>query len=116
MAWSGREIELFETESGRCPVHEYIDAEERWRAERAKIVKVFEAVETIERLPSNLFKKLSGRSGLWEIRVDCHRFLGFFDGPSLVLTNAFRKGSQKTPPQEIALAENRRRIYLSRKA
>lgn len=111
----GRQIELFETDSGRCPVEDYIEAEERWRTQRAKIMKVFEAVETTERLSPGHFKKLSGRSGLWEIRVDSHRFLGFFDRGVLVLTNAFRKQSAKTPAQEIALAEGRRRIYLSRK-
>ena len=33
----------------------------------------------------------------------------------LVLTNGFAKKTQKTPPQEIALAEQRRRDYLERR-
>jgi phage-related protein len=44
------------------------------------------------------------------------RLLGFFDGANLViLTHGFQKKSQKTPKQEIALAELRKRDYLSRR-
>ena len=33
----------------------------------------------------------------------------------IIRTNAFAKKTQKTPEQEIALAEQRKRDYLSRK-
>jgi phage-related protein len=42
--------------------------------------------------------------------------LGFFDSDNLViLTNGFAKKTQKTPPQEIDLAEQRKKDYLNRK-
>jgi len=38
------------------------------------------------------------------------------DGPRvLVLTNGFAKKTEKTPRQELALAEKRRRDYMSRR-
>jgi phage-related protein len=42
--------------------------------------------------------------------------LGFFDGDDLIiLTNGFVKKSQKTPQNEIKLAEKRKKDYLDRK-
>jgi phage-related protein len=110
-----RRIELFETDNGRCPVADYIIEAERFRRERAKIMRVFEAVQNIPQLPSNMFKKLSGRGNLWEIRVGQHRFLGFFHrNDLLVLVHAFTKQSQKTPTHDIEVALGRQRAYISR--
>lgn len=110
-----RRIELFETDTGRCPVADYIIEAERFRRERAKIMKVFEAVQNIPQLPSNTFKKLSGQGKLWEIRVSRHRFLGFFQRADLlVLVHAFTKQSQKTPKQDIEVALGRQHAYISR--
>lgn len=66
------------------------------------------------------FKKLAGSEDIWEVRVqfgsDIFRLLGFFEsGSVLVLTNGFSKKTQKTPPQEIALAIRRKHEYLARK-
>jgi len=42
--------------------------------------------------------------------------LGFFDGGTLlILTNGFAKKTQKTLPQEIALAVRRKEVYLARR-
>jgi phage-related protein len=97
-------------------VADYINEAERFRRERAKIMKVFKAVEnTSHRLPTNAFKKLSGRGNLWEIRVSHHRFLGFFHRSNLfVLVHAFAKQSQKTPKQDIEVALGRQQAYISR--
>lgn len=44
------------------------------------------------------------------------RLLGFFEQENLViLTHGFVKKTQKTPPQDIELAEQRKREYLQRK-
>jgi DNA-binding XRE family transcriptional regulator len=41
------------------------------------------------------------------------RFLGFYDGPQLIiLTNGFQKKSQKTPKREIELVKSRKQRYL----
>jgi phage-related protein len=77
-------------------------------------------VEEMERVPAQCFKKLSGTEDLWEVRAqhggDTFRLLGFFDGPQLVvMVSGFVKKTEKVPRQELALAEERRRDYLSRK-
>lgn len=109
-----RRVELFETESGKCPVGDYLAETLRMRHERAKIVKVLEAVETVQQLPSTVLKKLSGRDNLWEIKVGSHRLLGFFHRRDLlVLVHAFTKKTRKTPPQDIELALVRQRRYAA---
>jgi phage-related protein len=51
-----------------------------------------------------------------EFGGDAFRFLGFWDtGRLIILTNGFAKKTQKTPEREMALAEQHRRDYLSRK-
>jgi phage-related protein len=107
-----RRILLYDTERGRCPVQEFISAI-RWRVDRAKIVKVFEAIETMQTVPSLFLKKLTGRHGLWEVRVRNYRFLGFYpQSGRLVLVHAFAKQSQKTPSHEIEVALARQKNYL----
>ena len=71
-------------------------------------------------IPRQYFKKLVDSEDIWEIRIqfgnDIFRLLGFFeDGTLLILTNGFAKKTQKTPPQEIALAVRRKEEYLARR-
>jgi phage-related protein len=77
-------------------------------------------VEELDVVPRQYFKKLVDTEDIWEVRVqfggNTFRLLGFFaDLTTLVLTNGFGKKTQKTPPQEIALAEQRKRDYLERR-
>jgi phage-related protein len=65
---------------------------------------------------------LVSTDGIWEVRIqfggNIFRLLGFFDEEEeslVVLTNGFAKKTQKTPPQEIKLAEQRKQDYLNRK-
>lgn len=74
-----------------------------------KIFKIIEAIETLERVPSNYLKHLVGTNGLYEARVqlgsNIWRVFCFFDGDKLVvLMNGFQKKSQKTPKNEIEKA------------
>jgi phage-related protein len=67
-----------------------------------------------------IFQKLVDNEGIWEVRIhignNIFRLLGFFDrGTLLILTNGFAKKTQKTPPQEIALAIRRKEEYLARR-
>ena len=48
--------------------------------------------------------------------TDTFRLLGFFDkGNIVVLTNGFAKKTEKTPPGEIKLAEQRKKEYEKRR-
>jgi phage-related protein len=77
-------------------------------------------VERLDIVPQQYFKKLVGIENLSEIRAqmggNSYRFLGFFDGASLlILTNGFSKKQQKTPSREVELAQQRRADYLQRR-
>lgn len=72
-----------------------------------KIFKIIEAIETLERVPSNYLKHV--REGLYEARIqlgsNIWRVFCFFDNDKLVvLLNGFQKKTQKTPKSEISLA------------
>lgn len=74
-----------------------------------KIFKIIEAIETLERVPSNYLKYLTGTDGLYEARIqlgsNIWRVFCFFDGDKLVvLMNGFQKKTQKTPKNQIEKA------------
>ena len=74
-----------------------------------KIFKIIEAIETLERVPSNYLKMLVGTNRLYEARIqlgsDIWRVFCFFDNDKLViLLNGFTKKTQKTPKKEIEKA------------
>lgn len=113
-----RRITFYATRSGKVPVQEFLDSLPDKTAQ--KIAWVLRAVRDLERVPTQYLKKLVNTEDLWEVRVevgrDTYRLLGFFDrGELIVLTNAFQKKSQKTPPGEIRLAEQRKTDYLDRR-
>jgi len=71
-----------------------------------KIFKVIEAIETLERVPANYLKAISGTNGLYEARIklasNIWRVFCFFDkGKLVILLNGFVKKTQKTPKKEI---------------
>jgi phage-related protein len=71
-----------------------------------KIFKIIEAIETIEKVPSNYLKMLVGTNGLYEARIqlgsNIWRVFCFFDnGKLIILLNGFTKKTQKTPKNEI---------------
>ena len=74
-----------------------------------KIIKIIEAIETLERVPSNYLKMLVGTNGLYEARIqlgsDIWRVFCFFDhGKLVILLNGFTKKTQKTPKNELEKA------------
>ncbi len=77
------------------------------------IINMWELVRELDLVPAKYFKKLKDTDDIWEVRVDAgnntFRLLGFFQGRKLIiLTNSFQKKSQKTPINEIKLAEKRK--------
>lgn len=85
-----------------------------------KIFKIIEAIEILERVPSNYLKHLVGTDGLYEARIqlgsNIWRVFCFFDGDKLVvLINGFQKKTQKTPKNEIAKALSLMSSYYEEK-
>lgn len=85
-----------------------------------KIFKIIEAIETLERVPSNYLKMLVGTNGLYEARIqlgsDIWRVFCFFDnGKLVILLNGFTKKTQKTPKNEMDKALNLMQKYYDTK-
>ncbi|MEZ4724050.1 MAG: type II toxin-antitoxin system RelE/ParE family toxin [Candidatus Kapaibacterium sp.] len=92
-----------------------------YKAQDSKIQKkiefVLDLVRHEERVPIKFFKLLKSTDSIYEIRVittfKSIRILCFLDGADLVvLTNTFVKKTQKTPRNEIKLAEKLKKEYL----
>jgi phage-related protein len=113
-----RTVNFYRRPNGQSPVEEFLDSLTGKQAQ--KVLWVLQLIEELESAPRQYYKKLVDSEGLWEVRVqfgnDIFRLLGFFDsGTLLILTNGFAKKTQKTPPQEIALAIRRKKDYLARR-
>ena len=111
-------ISFYTTVSGKCPVKEHLDSLTDNQA--TKIAWVLKLIWELDQVPSTYFKKLISTKDIWEVRVDVgkntFRLLGFVQGGELIiLTNSFQKKSQKTPMNEIKLAEKRKKDFLSRR-
>lgn len=85
-----------------------------------KIEYVLDMVRFERQVPKKFFKALESTDGIYEVRVitafKSIRILCFMDGGNLVvLTNCFVKKTQKTPRNEIKLAERLKKEYLNEK-
>jgi phage-related protein len=113
-----REITFYRTDSDKCPIEEFLDFLSGKQAQ--KVLWVLRLIQKLDIVPSQYFKKLVNTDEIWKVRIqvanNTFRLLGFFDNDNLViLTNGLAKKTQKTPSQEIELAEKRKKDYLSRK-
>ena len=113
-----REIVFYRTESGGCPIEEFLDGLTSQQA--LKVAWVLQLIEELDVVPVQYFKKLVHTDDIWEVRVpsggNIFRLLGFLEGGHVVvLTHGFQKKTQKTPKKEIKLAENRKKDYLKRR-
>jgi phage-related protein len=110
------EVIFYEKENGDCPVEEFIKLQDIKM--RAKIVGLLELLEE----KGNQLREPYSKpivDGIFEIRCkvgnNITRVLYFFyyEG-KIVLTNGFVKKTQKTPPEEIKLAKERRADFKER--
>lgn len=87
---------------------------------RDKIDYVLMLITTIKNIPQQYFKHIEGTEGLYEIRVQQGNnifriFCCFDEGNVIVLFNGFIKKTQKTPKNEIELAERLKEEYFELK-
>lgn len=116
------EIEFYETEDGKCPIWDFLEAL-RLKAPTNKDARLQhkQASLYIELLQQNgthmnaeITKHLD--DGIWELRPGNNRvFYFFYQNDTYVLLHQFRKKSQKTPKREIEKAKTERNDYLRRK-
>ena len=110
------EIELYDTEEGKCPVAEFI-----YSLEPKMHAKVLRTIDLLERNGTDLRGPYSTPlgDGIFELRTklgsDITRVLYFFFiGNKAVLTNGFVKKTQKTPIGVIRIARKYKADYERR--
>jgi len=118
ITWGMRTVNFYRLPNRQIPIEAFLDSLTGKQAQ--KVLWVLQLIEELDSVPRQYFKKLVDSEGIWEVRIqfgnDIFRLLGFFDGGTLlILTNGFAKKTQKTPPQEIALAIRRKNDYLARR-
>jgi phage-related protein len=111
-----RQIDFYKSASNTCPVEEFLDSLSFKQAQ--KVTWVMKLIEELEKIPEQYFKKLVHTDNVWEIRTqlgsNIFRILGFFpEAGKFIATNGFQKKTQKTPSNEIKLAEKRKSEYLN---
>lgn len=96
----------------------YLDFFEKLNPEtKKKFNWTLQLISIVEKVPEKYFKHISSSNGLFEIRVEVssniYRVFCFFDkGKLIILLNGFQKKSQKTPQNEIQLAEKLMKEYF----
>lgn len=111
------DIEYFEKDDKTRPAEEFILSED------IKLqAKIFRMLELLEVKGNELREPYSSylTDGIFELRAkqgsDISRVLYFFVvGKKIILTNGFRKKTQKTPKSEIELAKKYKAEYEERK-
>ena len=112
-----REIILYSTKEGKCPVKDFLDSLPKKVFK--KITWVLKLITEVDRIPSTYFKKLKGTDDIWECRIkfasDIYRLFCFFQNRKIiVLTHGIIKKTQKTPSNEIERAEKYKLDYNRR--
>lgn len=110
------EVIFYEKENGDCPVEKFINSLDVKM--RAKMIGLLELLEEKGNQLREPYSKAID-DGIFEIRCkvgnNISRILYFFyyEG-KIILTNGFIKKTQKTPPEEIKLAKERRADFKER--
>lgn len=110
------EIELYDTEEGKCPVKDFLDSlEPKLQAKTFRTIDLLETNGPCLREPYSA----SFGDGLFELRTkqgsNITRVLYFFYiGKKIVLTNGFLKKTRKTPKAVIELARKYKDDYERR--
>ena len=87
---------------------------------KKRIIWTLKVIEDVDRIPEIYFKHIEGSDGIYEIRVqsgnDIFRIFSFFDKNKLVIVgHEFQKKTQKTPQNQLNLAEKIRKEYYESK-
>ena len=112
-----REILFYESDFGDFPVKDFLEGLDTKAKLKTNFVINLVASETV--VPAKFWKKLAGQQNLWELRVEyagnIYRILAcWLKSNRVLLLHGFQKKSQKTPWQEIEVAQHRKRRYFQR--
>ena len=115
MHWA---IEYYMTADWKCPIREFIDSlSHEGQAKFIFITKLLIEYGVLVKEP--YVKQFTGHKKLFELRIKdktgISRILYFTDtGRKFILLHGFTKKTNKTPQRDIAIADERKKDYLSR--
>ena len=110
-------IELYETDSGKCPVMEFAQSTNpKLAAELLRDIDILANFGNQLREPYTKYLE----DGILELRTQfgksrCRSLYFFYANKEIIITNAFIKKTQKTPKDEIDKAKKYRKDWLERK-
>ena len=108
------QVEFYTNSQNRCPVLEYLNSlPEKEQAKARNDLKLLREFGVLLTLPHA--RSLRGHKPLWELRPYPNRLIYFLHtGRRFVVLHAFRKTKQKTPRNEIKVAERRMNEFMER--
>ena len=103
-------VVFYTSRRGDSPPLEFIKGLQR--AERAKVARYIDLLREVgTQISMPQARHLRGQ--LWELRPSPYRLIYFaYTGRQFVILHAFRKKTQRTPRQEIEIAEGRLKEIL----
>ena len=113
------DVVLYETESGRCPIQEYLE-ELTKNNKQNELTQIFAFVRLLENhgmavnnIRHETIRPL--RDDIYELRPGKNRlFFFYYTGNKFVLLHAYRKSKGEAPPREIRQAKREKDDYIRR--
>ena len=110
-------VDFYRDSNGKNPIGQFLDSLPPKDAQ--KVTWTLRLFEELDVLPKAYFKKLVNTDEIWEVKTrighNSYRLLCFLHKNDVViLTNGFQKKTQKTPRNEIKLAETRKADWVRR--
>jgi len=108
------QVEFYFTETGEMPAKEYLEKESLGvQVKLAALVKYIADHGIL--FNRTKFRKVDLKENIFEFKPLDHRFFSFFyEGKKIIITNAYRKKSQKVSKRDLEKAKNVKKTYTNR--
>ena len=108
------QVEFYFTETGEMPAKKYLEKESL--EVQVKLAALVKYIADHGRLFNKTkFRKVDSKENIFEFKPLDHRFFSFFyEGEKIIITNAYRKKSQKVSKRDLEKARNMKMAYTNR--
>lgn len=108
------QVEFYFTETGEIPAKKYLEKESL--GVKVKLAALVKYIADHGRLFNKTkFRKVDSKEKIFEFKPTNYRFFSFFyEGKKIIITNAYRKKSQKVSEKDLEKARNMKITYTGR--
>ena len=108
------QVEFYFTETGEMPAKEYLEKESlEVKVKLAALVKYIAGHGGL--FNKTKFRKVDSKEKIFEFKPTNHRFFSFFyEGQKIIITNAYRKKTQKVNKRNLEKVRNMKITYTGR--